>query len=132
MLLAKGFADRRNNIGPGSAMVFLTSTAAVTSPRATLAYASAKNALLAAAKCASRELASQGIRVNSIAPALVDTPMGKGTAEAMGEESFAKEQAHYPFGMGRPEDVAALACFLLSGEARWITGQNIVMDGGRY
>jgi NAD(P)-dependent dehydrogenase (short-subunit alcohol dehydrogenase family) len=70
--------------------------------------------------------------VNSIAPALVETPMGKGTAEVMGEENFAQEKARYPFGLGRPEDVSRLASFLLSEEARWITGQNIVMDGGRY
>jgi len=132
MLLTRGFADRRNNIGPGSAIVFLTSTAAVNSPRATLAYASAKSALLAAARCASRELAAQGTRVNSIAPALVETPMGQGTAEVMGEENFTEEKARYPFGLGKPEDVASMACFLLSQEARWITGQNIVMDGGRY
>ena len=132
ILLAKGFADRRNNIGPGSAMVFLASASAVLPPRGKLAYASAKSALITAAKCAARELAPQAIRVNSIAPALVETPMVEGYKELLGQESFDAELAQYPLGIGKPEDIASTACFLLSEKARWITGQNIVMDGGRY
>jgi Dehydrogenases with different specificities (related to short-chain alcohol dehydrogenases) len=132
MLIAKGFADRRNNIGPGAAMVFMGSVSAVVPQRAKAVYASAKSAQITAASSLAKELASLGIRVNSISPALVETPMAEGFRELLGEESFAAEQEQYPFGLGRPEDIASLACFLLSGESRWITGQNMVMDGGRY
>jgi NAD(P)-dependent dehydrogenase (short-subunit alcohol dehydrogenase family) len=132
MLLAKGFADRRNTIGPGSAMVFISSSRAVIPERATVIYASAKGALLTAARCLAKELARQGIRVNSIAPALVETPMVERFKDMLGEEQFAAEKEQYPFGLGQPEDIASLAAFLLSEESRWITGQNIVMDGGRY
>ena len=47
-------------------------------------------------------------------------------------EAREKELASYPLGLGEPEDVAKMAAFLLSGASRWITGQTIVMDGGRY
>jgi NAD(P)-dependent dehydrogenase (short-subunit alcohol dehydrogenase family) len=132
MLLAKGFADRRNNIGPGSAMVFMSSSRAVIPERATVLYASTKGALLTAVRCLAKDLARQGIRVNGIAPALVETPMVEGFKDMLGEEQFAAEKERYPFGLGQPEDIASLACFLLSEASRWITGQNVVMDGGRY
>ncbi|MDR1242406.1 MAG: SDR family oxidoreductase [Deltaproteobacteria bacterium] len=132
MLLAKGFADRRNTIGKGAAMLFMGSSGAVIPQRAKLVYASAKGAQITAARCLAKELAPRGIRVNSISPALVETPMLEGFRTMLGEESFTAEKEQYPFGLGQPEDVAALACFLLSEESRWITGQNIIMDGGRY
>lgn len=132
MLLSKGFADRRNNIGPGASVVFLSSASAVIPQRAKVVYASAKGALLTAARSLSKELAPQGIRVNSIAPALVETSMVEGFKDMLGDEHFAEEKRQYPFGLGRPDDIASLACFLLSTESRWLTGQNIIMDGGRY
>lgn len=130
MLLAKGFADRRNNIGSGASMVFLTAASVAHPPRALLAYTSAKSALLTAGRCLAGELAPQGIRVNCIGPGLVETPMSEDYGAMLGEEAFRAVRARYPLGLGRTEDVAALACFLLSEQARWITGQNIVMDGG--
>ncbi|CAK7027827.1 MAG: 3-oxoacyl-[acyl-carrier-protein] reductase FabG [Desulfovibrio sp.] len=132
MLMAKGFADRRNCVKNGAAMVFMGSASAVIPQRAKVVYASAKSAQITAARCLAKEFASQGIRVNSISPALVETPMVEGFKELLGEEHFAAEKEQYPFGLGQPEDIASLACFLLSGESRWITGQNIIMDGGRY
>lgn len=132
MLMAKGFADRRHCITRGASMLFMGSTSAVVPQRAKVVYASAKSAQITAALCLAKELAPQGIRVNSISPALVETPMVKEFKELLGEEHFMAEKEQYPFGLGQPEDIASLACFLLSSEARWITGQNIVMDGGRY
>jgi NAD(P)-dependent dehydrogenase (short-subunit alcohol dehydrogenase family) len=131
VLLAKGFADRRNNRGPGSSIVFIASAAAMAREAGLLAYGGAKAALLAAAAVLSKELAPQKIRVNAIAPAVVRTPMGEAYLSFLGEGAPA-EQAAYPFGIGEPEDVAGMAAWLFSDAGRWITGQTIVMDGGRY
>lgn len=131
LLLAKGFADRRAALR-GGAMCFMTSASAVYPEKGHLLYGAAKAALACAAKSISQELAPRGIRVHCLAPGIVETPM-EAAAEAMMGTGYREEQeAAYPLGFGRPEDVAAMAAFLLSDEARWITGQNFVLAGGRY
>ena len=94
-------------------------------------YGAAKAALVTAARCLSKEIAPRGLRVNCISPGLVDTPMMRATVEQLGEEFLERERGAYPLGLGMPEDVAHLAAFLLSDKARWLTGQNILLSGGR-
>jgi NAD(P)-dependent dehydrogenase (short-subunit alcohol dehydrogenase family) len=132
LLLAKGFADRRNNAGTGSSIVFMASAAAIAREAGLLAYGGAKAALTAAVGILSRELARQGIRVNALAPGVVKTPMGEEYLAFLSGEAQEKETASYPFGLGEAGDVAGAAAFLLSDAGKWITGQTIVMDGGRY
>ncbi|MDR0466788.1 MAG: SDR family oxidoreductase [Deltaproteobacteria bacterium] len=132
LLLSKGFADRRNNIGPGSSIVFLSSAAAVAREAGLAAYGGAKAALLTASGVLSKELAPLQIRVNAIAPGVVRTPMGEAYLSFLSDEAREKEMAAYPFGVGAPDDVAGMVAFLLSDAGKWITGQTIVMDGGRY
>ena len=132
LLLAKGFADRRNNIGAGSSIVFISSAAATAKEAGLAAYGGAKAALMTAAVVLSKELASQQIRVNTLAPAVVRTPMGEAYLSFLSDEAREKELACYTLGLGEPEDVAKMAAFLLSDTGRWVTGQTIVLDGGRY
>ncbi|WP_165176349.1 SDR family oxidoreductase [Desulfovibrio sp. ZJ369] len=130
-LLAQGFCDRR--VGrKGGALLFIASAAAVYPEKGHLIYGAAKAALVAAAKSISQEVAPRGLRVHCLSPGIVDTPM-EGRAEAlMGPEYRQHQLQSYPLGFGRPEDVAHMAAFLLSEQAAWITGQNFVLDGGRY
>ena len=130
MLLAKGFADRRNNVGNGASMVFIGAAGAVAPVPSLLIYSSAKGALLTAARSISKELAPQGIRVNCISPGLVKTPMQHEYADYLGVDVFAKVEQNYPLGLGEPEDIAAAAVYLLSARAKWITGQNMLLSGG--
>ncbi|MCL1925507.1 MAG: SDR family oxidoreductase [Syntrophorhabdaceae bacterium] len=132
LLLAKGFADRRNNVGAGSSIVFFSSAAAIAKEAGLAAYGGAKAALMAATAVLSKELAPQKIRVNALAPAVVRTPMGESYLSFLSDEAREKELASYPLGLGEPEDAAKMAVFMLSDAGRWITGQTIVMDGGRY
>jgi len=127
-ILAKAFADRRN-CEKGGAMVFFSSVAAIRPTRGRLSYGAAKAALAAGMASLSRELAGR-LRVNCVAPALVDTPMTQAEDAALGGDYLAGQVRNYPLGLGRPEDAASLAVFLVSEEARWITGQNYIMDGG--
>lgn len=131
LLVARGFSDRRNNIGPGANMVFLGAAAAVDPNAGQGMYGAAKAALVTAVRCLSKEIAPRGLRANCISPGLVDTPMMRATVEQLGEEFLARERVFYPLGLGMPEDVAHLAAFLLSDKARWLTGQNILLSGGR-
>lgn len=132
MLLAKGFADRRNCTGRGASIVFLSSAAATAKEAGLIAYGGAKAAVASAAGILSQELARMGIRVNTLAPGVVQTPMGQGYLEFLSEEAREKELAAYALGLGEAKDIAEAAAFLLSVSARWITGQTIVMAGGRY
>lgn len=128
LLLAKGFADRRANIGDGASMTFIASLAAVRPDKGQGLYGGAKAALVNTMLVLAKELAPRRIRVNCISPALVMTPMGR---QFMAELTSAEEQqSRYPLGLGQAGDVAELAVFLAGGRARWITGQNYILDGG--
>jgi 3-oxoacyl-[acyl-carrier protein] reductase len=91
------------------------------------AYAASKAGLLGLAKSLAKELGSRNVRVNAVAPGLIETAM----TEAMPAEA----RAHYlqTIALGRtgtPEDVAGVVTFLCSDAARYVTGQTIVVDGG--
>jgi NAD(P)-dependent dehydrogenase (short-subunit alcohol dehydrogenase family) len=132
LLLARGFADRRNNAGAGASILFMASAAATADEPGLCVYGAAKGALLTAMRVLAKELGPQRIRVNALAPGIVRTPMGEAFLHFLDDEAREKELAAYPFGLGEPEDVANMAAFLLSAAAKWITGQVVVMDGGRY
>lgn len=121
IFLAKGMADKRNNIGAGTLMVFLSSAAAYISDKGHLAYAGSKAALCAAVKSMAKEYAKNKIRMNCILPSNIRTSKSP-------QEYIDSQIQQYPMGFGEPIDVAELAAFLLSKEASWITGQNYVLD----
>lgn len=131
MLLAKGFADRRVH-QKGGAMIFVASVAGVYPEKGHLLYGALKAALIAAVKSISQEVASIGLRANCVSPGIVDTPMQCAAEEVMGECYRAAQLKNYPFGFGQPADVSGMVTFLLSTRARWISGQNFILDGGRY
>ena len=133
LCVARNFSDRRNCMGEGASLVFIAALGGVLPQPGLLSYGAAKAALIAAAKSLARELGPRKIRVNSISPALVRTPFTEGAyAEFMGYDVLAAEEPLYPLGIGEPGDVAGMAVFLLSSASRWLTGQNIIMDGGRF
>ena len=128
VMLAKGFVDRRNNIGRGASLVAIASVAATTCSRGMSNYAGAKAALIASMKCISREVAPFGIRINTVAPSDIKTPMVlENEASTVRGEDFEKL---YPLGYGEVEDVANMIVYLLSDDAKWITTQNYIIDCG--
>lgn len=92
-------------------------------------YAASKAGVIGLTKTIARELASRGVTCNAIAPGFIDTDM---TAE-MNQAALEAARKNIPMGRsGAPEDVAALAGFLASDEAGYITGAVIHVDGGLY
>jgi NAD(P)-dependent dehydrogenase (short-subunit alcohol dehydrogenase family) len=93
-----------------------------------LAYASTKGALETLVKNWAAILGPRGIRVNAVAPGVIDTDMSKFTKTEAGREVTLGMQALKR--IGKPEDVADVVAFLASDAARWITGASIPVDGG--
>ena len=92
-------------------------------------YGASKAALNSVMKYAAREYASRKVRVNSICPGMVDTPLiHRGTIT---EEQLAEDAKKYPLGRyGKPDDIANGAIYLLSDASSWLTGHDLVIDGG--
>ena len=92
-------------------------------------YGASKAALNSVMKYAAREYASRKVRVNSICPGMVDTPLiHRGTIT---EEQLAEDAKRYPLGRyGQPEDIANGVIYLLSDASSWLTGHDLVIDGG--
>ena len=77
------------------------------------------------------EYAPAGVRVNAIAPGIVDTPMTHGFADAMPPDAITQIGAQIPLGrLGVPAEIASLAVFLASNESSYLTGAIISVDGG--
>jgi 3-oxoacyl-[acyl-carrier protein] reductase len=93
-----------------------------------LAYASTKGALETLVRNWAAILGPRGIRVNAVAPGVIDTDMSNFTKTEAGREVALGMQALKR--LGKPEDVADVVTFLASDGARWITGASIPVDGG--
>jgi 3-oxoacyl-[acyl-carrier protein] reductase len=122
-------------LGEGSNIIVISSIGAhavvgkpgVDSP-SILAYAATKGALETLVKNWAAILGPQGIRVNAVAPGVIDTDMSNFTKTEAGREVTLGMQALKR--IGKPEDVADVVAFLASDAARWITGASIPVDGG--
>ncbi|MDD3761705.1 MAG: glucose 1-dehydrogenase [Nevskiales bacterium] len=124
----------------GGSIVNLSSVAGIIGTAAHIGYHSSKGAVRTMSKAAAIECAQlkNGVRVNSVHPAIVQTEMGDafvqdfvdlGLVPDAATAKVAFEAAH-PLGFGRPEDVACAVMYLASDAARWVTGSELVVDGG--
>jgi len=108
-------------------IVLVSSIVGLTGNGGQAAYAASKAGLLALAKSVAKELGSRNIRVNAVAPGLIETAMTEKLPDAA-KEMLIKQSA-----LGRagtPEDVGGVVAFLCSDAAAYVTGQTIVVDGG--
>jgi 3-oxoacyl-[acyl-carrier protein] reductase len=105
----------------------ISSVTALAGNRGQVNYAAAKGAINSATKSLALEVASRGVTVNAIAPGIIDSPMAASAFDAETIKRMVPVQR-----AGKPEDVAALAGFLASPAAGYITGQVISVNGGMY
>jgi NAD(P)-dependent dehydrogenase (short-subunit alcohol dehydrogenase family) len=130
LFLAKSFRRKGINNPEGSSIVFLSSVAALRGEPAISIYSASKGALISLTQSLAIELARQKIRVNCIAPGVVETEMADGLKARLSDEQYDLLLNKHPLGLGKVEDIANGAVFLLGYGARWVTGTTLVMDGG--
>jgi 3-oxoacyl-[acyl-carrier protein] reductase len=115
-------------LGSGSSVVLLSSLAAHASVGTLSAYAATKGAIDTLVKHFATALGGRGIRVNAVAPGVVETDMSNFTKTDAGRDFTLGQQAMKR--IAQPDDIGDVIAFLASDDARWITGDTIRVDGG--
>ena len=127
VLLTKTLHKKRKILN-NSSIIFISSIMSQVGIIGNGLYSGTKGALVAITKVIALELAAKNIRVNCISPGLVKTPLIDDLT------TFKKEIEEniklHPLGLGTPEDVANACVYFLSDAAKWITGTNLIIDGG--
>lgn len=113
-----------------SSLVYLSSISSHRPQRGAAMYGASKAAIESFVKVLAQELHTSKVRVNSVAPAMVRTPMYDRAEEMVSKEEMDNHVSKYLLGVGYPEDVANAVIFLLSPASRWVTGINLILDGG--
>ena len=121
---------KKKHAEKGSSYVVFSSTAAHYGNRGQFAYSGAKGAVYTALRSLAKELYRDKHRINSVSPGWVETDMSLNSRDEIGAERVKEIYDSYPLGVGKPDDVSPMVLFLLSDSARWITGTDVVIDGG--
>jgi NAD(P)-dependent dehydrogenase (short-subunit alcohol dehydrogenase family) len=129
LALAKGFRQQSVHNRPGS-VVFVSSVAGLAGVVGESLYSASKAAVVGLTRSLALELVRDGIRVNCVAPGLVQTELVEEVGRLFTEQQRARVAALHPLGIGSPRDVAHAIAFLIGPASSWITGTTLVVDGG--
>jgi len=135
MFLAAKYAIPLMRRGGGGAIVNVASAQATASQRNVVAYTASKGAIVAMTRAMALDHAPDGVRVNSVSPGSVDTPMLRQSARDVSAEDpdavIAQWGAHHPIGrVGAPAEIADAILFLASPLSSFVTGADVRVDGG--
>lgn len=129
VIFSKLLASKKFRSEGSTSIVLISSVRSQRGEKGLGVYGGSKAALEASARAFSNELAPLGVRINCISPGWLDTKMNKESSVIVDGIVEKMKEAH-PLGLGSANDICAAAAFLLSDEAKWITGTNMVIDGG--
>jgi NAD(P)-dependent dehydrogenase (short-subunit alcohol dehydrogenase family) len=115
-----------------TSVVAVSSIASINGGIGQTLYSASKAALEASVVTLSKELFRKKIRINSVRPGLVDTPMTRAWMHKIGIEDFEALNRLQLSGVAKPSHIADVICFLLNSSSKHIVGQNINVDGGGY
>ena len=121
---------KKKKMKKGASVVFTSSMAGIGhSSVGNSMYSASKGAVSAFIRCAAKELAPKGIRVNAVCPAMVDT--GILSSGTITKEQMEEDMMRYPLRRyGKPEEIAWAIIYFLSDASSWVTGDNFIIDGG--
>jgi NAD(P)-dependent dehydrogenase (short-subunit alcohol dehydrogenase family) len=114
----------------GGSIVFISSVMGTVGENGKSLYGMTKGALLSGVRSLACELASKKIRVNSVSPGVIITPINEHMPHIADPEKRAVLESQHLLGLGTTEDVANACIYLLSDASRWVTGTNLFVDGG--
>ncbi len=127
-LLTKELLSKKK-LNKGASLVYMSSYGAEKVEPGLGIYSASKMGINALVHAVAKENVAKKIRANAIMPMMIDTEMTQNN-DSLSEEDKQKDMSKYPFGYGKPEDVAYAAIYLLSDASRWMTNSYIKMDGG--
>lgn len=122
--------SRKGNHTQDASFVAISSVSSIRGYKAKTEYCMSKAALDAAVRCLALELLDKGIRINTIMPGVVMTPMAARTMDLNSSLGVSQSYEQQPMGSTEPFEVANLAAFLLSDATKTITGTSVRIDGG--
>ena len=130
MIFFLRIVSRKKIACTGSSFVVFSSAASYTGQKGGISYAAGKAAVSNAVKSIASEIAQNKQRINSISPGWVKTNMTYQAERDSGGIVADNLESCYPLGLGKPKDISGMVLFLLSDAASWITGTDVVIDGG--
>jgi NAD(P)-dependent dehydrogenase (short-subunit alcohol dehydrogenase family) len=122
---------KKKKIKKDASLVMVASLAGSFGTKGLGFYAGTKASVAAISRVWANELSSMGIRVNCVSPGMVRTDIKDHMENELSAEMLSIDESKYPLGYGETIEVAAPVAFLLSSASSWISGQNIIIDGGR-
>jgi NAD(P)-dependent dehydrogenase (short-subunit alcohol dehydrogenase family) len=123
-------AAQKKLVNDGASIVLMSSVAGARANVGLIAYAGAKAAILGLNRALAAELAPRQVRVNAIISGTIETEMHRQMLAKSADEQADANLANHPLGYGQPDDIANAVIFLMSPASRWITGSEMVVDGG--
>ena len=128
--LTRHFCQMGNVSKSGASIVFLSSIMALAGENGKSIYSMTKGALLSAARSLACEYARRNIRFNAVSPGAILTPINQDLPHMKNLEARAALESKHLLGLGKTTDISNACIYLLSDASRWVTGQNLVVDGG--
>ena len=130
MELTRNICQLGNVNKNGASIIFISSVMGVVGESGKSLYSMTKGALLSAVRSLACEYARRKIRFNAISPGAILTPINQDLPHMKNPEAKKALEEKHPLGLGETSDIANACVYLLSDAARWVTGQNFIIDGG--
>ena len=130
VMLTKEICKLKNVNKNGASIVFFASVMGVVGESCKSAYSLTKGALISGVRSLAAEYGKKNVRMNCVSPGVIETPINANQNYMKDPVLRAQFEAKHLLGLGRTTDISNACIYLLSDASRWVTGQNLIVDGG--